>query len=87
MRLERLQIDEQLRQIGLGLRPFPARSAEKDKEKSHGIDDGISAVSLHSGRSYTGRGRARRTVNHNSAYGNTLYTITWLQLSESYLPD
>ncbi|KAG7327434.1 hypothetical protein KOW79_009040 [Hemibagrus wyckioides] len=69
LRLERLQIDEQLRQIGLGFRPVPARSAEKDKEKSHGMNDGTSAVSLHSGRSYTGRGRARRTVNHNSAYG------------------
>ncbi|KAK3533383.1 hypothetical protein QTP70_019328, partial [Hemibagrus guttatus] len=69
LRLERLQIDEQLRQIGLGFRPVQARSTEKDKDKSYGMDDSVSAVSLHSGRSYTGRGRARRTVNHNSAYG------------------
>lgn len=75
MRLERLQIDEQLRQIGLGYRPVPARSTEKDKERSYGVDESVSAVSLHSGRSYTGRGRARRTANHNSAYGNALYTI------------
>ncbi|XP_053094126.1 fragile X mental retardation syndrome-related protein 1 isoform X3 [Pangasianodon hypophthalmus] len=65
LRLERLQIDEQLRQI----RPVPAHSTEKDKEKSYKMDESVSAVSLHSGRSYTGRGRARRTANHNSAYG------------------
>lgn len=85
MRLERLQIDEQLRQIGLGFRPVPGRSTEKDKEKSSGMDESISAVSLHSGRSYTGRGRARKTANHNSAYGSTLYTLGCLQLSETYL--
>ncbi|XP_017333931.1 fragile X mental retardation syndrome-related protein 1 isoform X2 [Ictalurus punctatus] len=72
LRLERLQIDEQLRQIGLGYRPVPARSTEKDKERSYGVDESVSAVSLHSGRSYTGRGRARRTANHNSAYGMNL---------------
>ncbi|KAF4083097.1 hypothetical protein AMELA_G00136140 [Ameiurus melas] len=69
LRLERLQIDEQLRQIGLGYRPVPARSTEKDKERSYGMDESVSAVSLHSGRSYMGRGRARRTANHNSTYG------------------
>ncbi|MCJ8737594.1 hypothetical protein PDJAM_G00025830 [Pangasius djambal] len=65
LRMERLQIDEQLRQI----RPVPAHSAERDKEKSYRMDESVSTVSLHSGRSYTGRGHARRTANHNSAYG------------------
>ncbi|KAI5101182.1 fragile X mental retardation syndrome-related protein 1 isoform 1 [Silurus meridionalis] len=69
LRLERLHIDEQLRQIGSGFRPVSARSTEKDKEKSYGTEEGVSTVTLHSGRSYTGRGRARRAANHNSAYG------------------
>lgn len=80
-----MQIDEQLRQIGLGFRPVPARSTEKDKEKGYGMDESTPAISLHSGRSYTGRGRARRTANHNSAYGNAFNTLGWLQLSVSHI--
>ncbi|XP_074839046.1 RNA-binding protein FXR2 isoform X2 [Carettochelys insculpta] len=65
LRQERLQIDEQLRQIGLGFRPLSGRA---DKERGAGAgagaggyapDDGA-ASSLHGPRTYGGRGRGRR---------------------------
>lgn len=67
LRLERLQIDEQLRQIGLGFRPLSSRS---DKERG-GYTTDESTSSLHGtrtyGGSYGGRGRGRRAPN--SGYG------------------
>lgn len=67
LRLERLQIDEQLRQIGLGFRPLSSRG---DKERG-GYTTDESTSSLHStrtyGGSYGGRGRGRR--GPNSGYG------------------
>ncbi|XP_029436152.1 fragile X mental retardation syndrome-related protein 2 isoform X2 [Rhinatrema bivittatum] len=63
LRLERLQIDEQLRQIGMGFRPLSTRS---EKERGgYATDD--SSSSLHNTRTYGGRGRGRR--GPNSGYG------------------
>ncbi|XP_036442113.1 fragile X mental retardation syndrome-related protein 1 isoform X2 [Colossoma macropomum] len=64
LRMERLQIDEQLRQIGLGYRPVPGRPADKDK--GYNTDESSSNAPLHSSRSYAGRGRGRRGVNYTS---------------------
>ena len=66
LRMERLQIDEQLRQIGMGPRPSSGRPV--DKEKGHGPDEPPQASSVR-GRSYTGRGRGRRGPNYTSGYG------------------
>ncbi|KAG8141073.1 hypothetical protein E2320_003690, partial [Naja naja] len=67
LRLERLQIDEQLRQIGLGFRPLSGRG---DKERG-GYSTDESSSSLHStrtyGGSYSGRGRGGRRGG-NSGY-------------------
>ncbi|XP_078063067.1 RNA-binding protein FXR1 isoform X1 [Mustelus asterias] len=63
LRMDRLQIDEQLRQIGMGYRPVTSRP-EKDKGY---ITDESTASSLHGSRSY--RGRGRRGPNYTSGYG------------------
>lgn len=73
LRMERLHIDEQLRQIGMGLRPSSGRPA--DKEKGYGPDEPPPAPSLR-GRSYTGRARGRRGPNYTSGYGKAPPTHT-----------
>ncbi|XP_008336486.1 RNA-binding protein FXR1 isoform X3 [Cynoglossus semilaevis] len=63
LRLERMQIDEQLRQITQGYRPA-------DRERGGGGYNPESGGSApHSSRSYNSRGRGRRGHNYNPGYG------------------
>ncbi|XP_075890089.1 fragile X mental retardation syndrome-related protein 2 isoform X4 [Nelusetta ayraudi] len=70
LRLERLQIDEQLRQIGVGYRAPPSRAGGPGGEREKGYMTDDSNNSLHTSRTYGGRGRGRRTSNSQySGYG------------------
>uniref|UniRef100_A0AAX7UBY6 Agenet-like domain-containing protein n=1 Tax=Astatotilapia calliptera TaxID=8154 RepID=A0AAX7UBY6_ASTCA len=66
LRLERLQIDEQLRQIGVGYRAPTGRTGGPgvDREKGYLTDE--STNSLHT-RTYGGRGRGRRASNSTNS--------------------
>ncbi|XP_012927202.1 fragile X mental retardation syndrome-related protein 1 isoform X5 [Heterocephalus glaber] len=66
LRMERLQIDEQLRQIGMGFRPSSTRGPEKEKGCA---TDESTVSSVQGSRSYSGRGRGRRGPNYTSGYG------------------
>ncbi|XP_051991481.1 RNA-binding protein FXR1-like isoform X4 [Xyrauchen texanus] len=70
LRLERLQIDDQLRQIGVGYRGPPSRSGSGvagDRDKGYLTDE--SSNSLQTTRTYGGRGRGRKANNTYSGYG------------------
>lgn len=70
MRLERLQIDEQLRQIGVGYRAPPSRSGSGVAgERDRGYLTDESTNSLQTTRTYGGRGRGRKPNNAYSGYG------------------
>ncbi|XP_029025244.1 fragile X mental retardation syndrome-related protein 2 isoform X3 [Betta splendens] len=70
LRLERLQIDEQLRQIGVGYRAPPSRTGAPGVEREKGYLTDESSNSLHASRTYGGRGRGRRPSNTQySGYG------------------
>ncbi|XP_073331021.1 fragile X mental retardation syndrome-related protein 2 isoform X1 [Pagrus major] len=70
LRMERLQIDEQLRQIGVGYRAPPSRTGGPGPEREKGYSTDDSNNSLHTSRTYGGRGRGRRASNSQySGYG------------------
>uniref|UniRef100_A0A8C7TVM6 Agenet-like domain-containing protein n=1 Tax=Oncorhynchus mykiss TaxID=8022 RepID=A0A8C7TVM6_ONCMY len=73
LRLERLQIDEQLRQIGVGYRAPPSwvgGTGPGDREKGYLTDESSNSTNLHTSRTYGGRGRGRRPSNSQySGYG------------------
>ncbi|XP_039667590.1 fragile X mental retardation syndrome-related protein 1 isoform X8 [Perca fluviatilis] len=77
LRLERMQIDEQLRQITQGHRPGDREKGERGERGGGGggggynTDNGANAssTSLHGSRSYNGRGRGRRGHGYSTGYG------------------
>uniref|UniRef100_A0A3P9QH85 FMR1 autosomal homolog 1 n=1 Tax=Poecilia reticulata TaxID=8081 RepID=A0A3P9QH85_POERE len=75
LRLERMQIDEQLRQITQGHRPVDRERGERGERGGGGYnaDSGgnASSASLRGSRSYNSRGRGRRGHNYNTGYGTS----------------
>ncbi|XP_027882831.1 RNA-binding protein FXR1 isoform X6 [Xiphophorus couchianus] len=73
LRLERMQIDEQLRQITQGHRPVDRERGERGERGGGGYnaDNGANAssASLRGSRSYNSRGRGRRGHSYNTGYG------------------
>lgn len=72
LRLERMQIDEQLRQITQGHRPADRERGERGERGGGYNTDGsanASSSSLHGSRSYNGRGRGRRGHGYSTGYG------------------
>lgn len=72
LRLERLQIDEQLRQLTQGHRPVDREREERGEREGYNTDGSANASSssLHVSRTYNGRGRGRR--GHNTGYGGNV---------------
>ncbi|KAM9848301.1 RNA-binding protein FXR1 isoform 1-T1 [Aulostomus maculatus] len=76
LRLERMQIDEQLRQITQGHRPADRERGERGERGGGGGGGGggdgnssASSSSLHGSRSYNSRGRGRRGHSYSTGYG------------------
>uniref|UniRef100_A0A3Q1DFW1 Agenet-like domain-containing protein n=1 Tax=Amphiprion ocellaris TaxID=80972 RepID=A0A3Q1DFW1_AMPOC len=79
LRLERMQIDEQLRQITQGHRPVDRERGERgERGGGYNTDNSANASSssLHVSRSYNGRGRGRRghSYSTNSEQSNASET-------------
>uniref|UniRef100_G3NRR2 FMR1 autosomal homolog 1 n=1 Tax=Gasterosteus aculeatus aculeatus TaxID=481459 RepID=G3NRR2_GASAC len=70
LRLERMQIDEQLRQITQVHRPGDRERGERAGGGGGGYntDGNASSSSLHGSRSYNGRGRGRRGHGYSTGY-------------------
>ncbi|XP_061538989.1 RNA-binding protein FXR1 isoform X2 [Phycodurus eques] len=72
LRLERMQIDEQLRQLTQGHRPGDKERGERGERGGGGYNmDGSAnaSSSSHVGRSYNCRGRGRRGHGYSTGYG------------------
>ncbi|XP_023284445.1 fragile X mental retardation syndrome-related protein 1 isoform X1 [Seriola lalandi dorsalis] len=72
LRLERMQIDEQLRQITQGHRPADRERGERgERGGGYNTDSSANASSsaLHGTRSYNSRGRGRRGHSYSTGYG------------------
>ncbi|XP_042370118.1 fragile X mental retardation syndrome-related protein 1 isoform X7 [Plectropomus leopardus] len=69
LRLERMQIDEQLRQITQGHRPGDRERGERGGGYNADGSANASSSSLHGSRSYNGRGRGRRGHGYSTGYG------------------
>uniref|UniRef100_A0A7N5ZS00 Agenet-like domain-containing protein n=1 Tax=Anabas testudineus TaxID=64144 RepID=A0A7N5ZS00_ANATE len=75
LRLERMQIDEQLRQITQGHRPTDRERGDRgERGGGYNADSSANASSstLHGSRSYNGRGRGRRGHSYSTGYGRCL---------------
>uniref|UniRef100_A0A7N6FK99 Agenet-like domain-containing protein n=1 Tax=Anabas testudineus TaxID=64144 RepID=A0A7N6FK99_ANATE len=71
LRLERMQIDEQLRQITQGHRPTDRERGDRgERGGGYNADSSANASSstLHGSRSYNGRGRGRRGHSYSTGY-------------------
>ncbi|XP_033936469.1 RNA-binding protein FXR1 isoform X2 [Pseudochaenichthys georgianus] len=71
LRLERMQIDEQLRQVTQGHRPGDRERGERGGGGGYNTDGSANASSssLHGSRSYNGQGRGRRGHGYSTGYG------------------
>lgn len=75
LRMERLQIDEQLRQITQGHRPADRERGDRGDAAS------ASSSSSHISRSYNSRGRGRRGHSYSTGYGPDFITAQFERIN------